>query len=96
MAVVLRLQRIGKRVQPHYRIVAIEKTSGPHGEPLEVLGHYDPKADKDKAKVTIDAEKVERWVKNGAKPSETVGSLIKRANKAAAKVEEPAKAAEKK
>ncbi len=84
MAVVLRLQRIGKRTQPHYRIVAIEKSSGPHGEPLEVVGHYDPKAAKDKEKVTINPEKVDRWVKNGAKPSETVGSLIARARKAAA------------
>jgi small subunit ribosomal protein S16 len=82
MAVVLRLQRVGKRTQPHYRIVAIEKSSGPHGEPLEVIGHYNPKAPKDKEKVTINSERVDRWVKNGAKPSETVGSLIARARKA--------------
>ena len=82
MAVVLRLQRIGKRTQPHYRIVAIEKSSGPHGEPLEVLGHYNPKAAKAGDKVTLNGEKVDRWVKNGAKPSETVGSLIARARKA--------------
>ena len=88
MAVVLRLQRIGKRTQPHYRIVAIEKSSGPHGEPLEVVGHYNPKAAKDKEKVTLNGEKVDRWVKNGAKPSETVGSLIARARKAAAKAAE--------
>lgn len=95
MAVVLRLQRIGKRTQPHYRIVAIEKSSGPHGEPLEVIGHYDPKAGKDKQKVAINAEKLGRWVKNGAKPSETVGSLIKRAQKAE-KAAQPAQPAEKK
>lgn len=82
MAVVLRLQRIGKRTQPHYRIVAIEKSSGPHGQPLEVVGHYNPKATKDKEKVTINAEKVDRWVKNGAKASDTVGTLIARARKA--------------
>ncbi|MGD9643010.1 MAG: 30S ribosomal protein S16 [Elusimicrobiales bacterium] len=82
MAVVLRLQRIGKRTQPHYRIVAIEKSSGPHGQPLEVIGHYDPKAGKDKSKVTLKTEKVDLWIKNGAKPSETVGSLIVRARKA--------------
>jgi small subunit ribosomal protein S16 len=82
MAVVLRLQRIGKRTQPHYRIVAIEKSSGPHGQPLEVVGHYDPKAGKDKSKVTLKTEKVDLWIKNGAKPSETVGSLIARARKA--------------
>ena len=83
MAVVLRLQRIGKRTQPHYRIVAIEKSSGPHGQPLEDIGHYNPKATKDKEKVTINTVKLEQWVKNGAKPSDTVGSLVKRAAKAA-------------
>lgn len=82
MAVVLRLQRIGKRTQPHYRIVAIDKKSGPSGQPLEIVGHYNPKAAKDKEKVTINSEKLDRWVKNGAKPSETVGSLIVRARKA--------------
>lgn len=88
MAVVLRLQRIGKRTQPHYRIVAIEKTSGPRAQPLEVIGHYNPKAEKDKEKVTINSEKLEYWQKNGAKPSETVKSLIDRANKAAARAEQ--------
>jgi len=82
MAVVLRLQRIGKRTQPHYRIVAVEKTRGPHGQPLEVLGHYNPKAVKDKEKVTFNTEKLDRWVKTGAKPSETVGALMARARKA--------------
>jgi small subunit ribosomal protein S16 len=87
MAVVLRLQRIGKRTQPHYRIVAIEKSSGPHGQPLEIVGHYNPKAAKDKEKVTINSDKVDQWVKNGARPSETVGSLITRARKAEKAVE---------
>jgi len=47
-----------------------------------VVGHYDPKAGKDKSKVTLKTEKVDLWIKNGAKPSETVGSLIARARKA--------------
>lgn len=84
MAVVLRLQRIGKRVQPHYRIVAIEKTSGPHGAPLEIIGHYNPKAEKDSAKVVLDMPRLDRWMKNGAKASDTLGTLIARARKAAA------------
>ena len=88
MAVVLRLQRIGKRTQPHYRIVAIEKTSGPRAQPLEVIGHYNPKAEKDKEKVTINSERLEYWQKNGAKPSEVVGSLIKTAKKVAARAEQ--------
>jgi len=84
MAVVLRLQRIGKRTQPHYRIVAVEKTRGPHGSPLEIIGHYNPKADKDKEKVTFDMAKLERWMKVGAKASDTLGSLIAKAKKAEA------------
>ncbi|MCG2725774.1 MAG: 30S ribosomal protein S16 [Elusimicrobia bacterium] len=84
MAVVIRLQRHGKRTQPHYRMVAIEKNRGPHGRPLEILGHYDPKAAKDKDKVQIKAEKIEYWLKNGAKTSPTVSSLIKKAKKSAA------------
>ena len=85
MAVVLRLQRIGKRTQPHYRIVAIEKTRGPQGAPLEIIGHYNPKAEKDNEKVVFDMPKLERWVKNGAKASNTLDSLIVRAKKAAAR-----------
>jgi len=85
MAVVLRLQRIGKRTQPHYRIVAVEKSRGPHGSPLEIIGHYNPKAEKDKEKVSFDMAKLDRWVKAGAKPSDTLGSLIVKARKADAK-----------
>lgn len=77
MAVVVRLQRIGKRTQPHFRIVAIEKSRGPHGAPIEVLGHYNPKAQKIKEKINIDMVKLENWVRNGAKTSDTVTSLIK-------------------
>ncbi|MBI4801883.1 MAG: 30S ribosomal protein S16 [Elusimicrobia bacterium] len=83
MAVVLRLQRIGKRTQPHYRIVAVEKARGPHGAPLEVIGRYNPKADKDKEKITVDMPRFERWVKVGARTSDTLGTLIKRVQKAA-------------
>jgi small subunit ribosomal protein S16 len=83
MAVVVRLQRIGKRTQPHFRIVAVEKSRGPHGAPIEVLGHYNPKAQKSKEKINIDMVKLEHWVKNGAKTSDTVTSLIKIAKKSA-------------
>ena len=82
MAVVLRLQSIGKRTQPHYRIVAIEKARGPHGAPLEIVGHYNPKAEKDKEKVSFNMAKLDRWIKVGAKASATLGSLITRARKA--------------
>ena len=76
MALVVRLQRAGKRTQPHYRIVATEKSTGPKGSPVEILGHYNPKADKIKDKVQIRMERIDYWMKNGAKLSETVKSLI--------------------
>jgi small subunit ribosomal protein S16 len=82
MAVVLRLQRFGKRTQPHYRVVAIEKSRGPHGAPREIVGHYNPKAEKDKEKIALDMVKLDRWMKAGARASDTLGTLILRAKKA--------------
>lgn len=76
MAVVLRLKRFGTKKKPFWRIVAITKSKKRDGEPLEELGHYDPKKGKDK--VTLDRERVEYWLKNGAKPSVTVKSIINR------------------
>lgn len=90
MAVVLRLQRTGKPKQAHFRVVAIDKRRGPHGEPIEVLGYYNPRADKKTDKVVLKGERVDHWLKVGAIASETVGSLIRSSKKAAAA---PAKAA---
>ena len=95
MAVVIRLQRTGKTKQAYYRLVAIEKTSGPHGRPLEVIGSYNPRGDKPADKVQLKRERFDHWVKVGAKASQTVQSLVKLAAKAdtAPKAEAPAKAA---
>ena len=76
MAVVLRLRRMGTNKKPFYRIVATEKTSPRDGRFIEIIGHYDPK--KDPAVIKIDKEKALYWLKNGAKPSVTVKSLIKK------------------
>ena len=85
MAVVLRLQRIGKPHQAHYRLVAIEKARGPRGRALEVLGSYNPRGEKGKDKVNVELARVDYWIKVGAKPSPTAESLIKTAKKGAAK-----------
>ncbi|MFA6093386.1 MAG: 30S ribosomal protein S16 [Elusimicrobiota bacterium] len=77
MAVSIRLQRIGKPHQSYYRMVAIEKTRGPHGKPLEVLGSYDPRGEKIKNKLTVKSERVQWWIQKGAQPTETVASLMK-------------------
>src|SRR5260221_1654463 len=75
MAVVIRLQRIGKPKQAYYRVVAIEKSRGPHGKPLEVLGSYNPRIEKGAEKLKIDPARYKYWVSQGAKPSETVETL---------------------
>ena len=84
MAVVIRLQRIGKPKQAYYRVVAIEKSRGATGKPLEVIGSYDPRQDTAGKKVQLKKDRFDHWVKNGALPSETVASLVKAHAKTAA------------
>lgn len=83
--VVIRLQRTGKPHQPYYRIVAIEKTRGATGKPIEVIGSYNPRVEIQGKKFTLDTPRYEHWIKVGAQPSQTVSSLAKAAMKAAAK-----------
>jgi len=77
MAVSIRLQRTGKPHQAYYRLVAIEKGRGQHGKPIEILGSYNPRGAKIKDKLQVDSERVEYWMKNGARASETVTALLK-------------------
>lgn len=84
MAVVIRLQRTGKPKQAYYRVVAIEKSRGATGKPLEVVGSYNPRGENMKDKLSIKMDRYESWVKNGALPSETVATLVKSASKKAA------------
>ena len=76
MAVVLRMTRRGAKKKPFYRIVAADSRSPRDGKFLEMLGTYDPLKSEDNIK--IDTEKVASWIKKGAKPSETVASLLKK------------------
>jgi len=76
MAVVLRMKMFGTKKKPFYRIVAMTKSEKRDGKALEELGYYDPK--KGKNQVALDRERVEYWLKNGAIPSETVKSILKR------------------
>ena len=68
----IRLQRIGKKKQAHFRIAVMEHTKKPQGKYLELLGTYDPHA---KA-FTVDRERVEQLMKNGAQISPTVNNLM--------------------
>jgi small subunit ribosomal protein S16 len=83
MAVRLRLQRRGKPKRPYYRVVAIDQRAKRDGEPIEILGQYDPIATDNKLNVDID--RVNYWLGTGAKASETVAVLIKKLQPAESK-----------
>ena len=76
MAVVLRMTRRGAKKKPFYRIVAADSRSPRDGKFLEILGTYDPL--KSENNIKIDAEKITSWIKKGAKPRQTVASLLKK------------------
>ncbi|HEV8320056.1 MAG TPA: 30S ribosomal protein S16 [Myxococcota bacterium] len=78
----LRLKRTGMRNVPYYRLVLTDHRSARDGKFLEVLGTYDPK--QNPPLVQFKLERVDHWLAKGAKPSETVGQLLKRLRKAAA------------
>ena len=77
MSVKIRLSRHGAKKKPFYRIVVSDSRSPRDGKYIEQLGTYDPKSVS--GGVKINKEKVERWLQRGAKPSQTVSELIKKA-----------------
>lgn len=68
----IRLQRLGKKNSPFYKIVAIEQTKKREGEPLDVIGFWYPEKDDKK----IDKKKIDAWVKKGAKITPGVKKLL--------------------
>ena len=70
----LRLQREGKPGQAHYRLVAIDRRSKRDGRPIETIGFYNPRLEKDK--LTVKEERVKYWHTKGALASETVHNLL--------------------
>lgn len=79
MAVKLRLTRSGSKKRPFYRVVAINSGTRRDGRPLEFLGHYNPMTNP--ADISLDREKIEKWLALGAEPSDTVRSLLKQTGK---------------
>jgi small subunit ribosomal protein S16 len=68
---------MGRKKLPFYRIVVTDKAAPRDGRFIEVLGTYDPRAEGEQ--VTLDAEKAKTWLANGATPSDTVASLLRKA-----------------
>ncbi|MGQ9633905.1 MAG: 30S ribosomal protein S16 [Bryobacteraceae bacterium] len=71
----IRLARFGAKKKPVYRVVVIEKDRARDGRALEVVGHYNPLTHP--AKVELKWERIEYWLKTGAKMSDTVARLMK-------------------
>lgn len=80
----IRLRRTGSTKRPYYRVVVADSHRWRDGRFVEILGHYDPR--KDPAVVKIDADRAKYWIEKGARPSDTVRSLLK-TNAVAAPVE---------
>ena len=75
MAVKIRLTRTGKKKAPTYRVIVADERAPRDGRFIDELGFYDPTTDP--STVKIDTEKAAAWIKNGAKPTETVAKLLK-------------------
>lgn len=73
----IRLKRVGAKKAPFYHIVVADSRSSRDGKIIEQLGTYNPMVDP--SEIKIDKEKVEKWIKNGAKPTDTVKYLIDKA-----------------
>lgn len=76
MAVRIRLTRRGRKKQPFYRIIVANSEAPRDGKFLDIVGTYDPM--RDPAAVVIDNEKLAGWIQKGAKPTQTVASLLKK------------------
>ena len=73
----IRLRRMGAKKKPYYRIVVTDSRSPRDGRSIEEVGTYNPLADP--AEVTVKADRVQEWIKNGAQPTDTVRALLKKA-----------------
>ena len=76
MAVKIRLRRMGAKKAPFYRIVVADSIYPRDGRFIEEVGYYDPT--KEPAVVKVDGEKVQKWISNGAQPTDTVKALLKK------------------
>ena len=74
MAVKIRLARLGDKKSPFYRVVVADSRSPRDGKFIEVIGTYNPLTDP--SEIKIDNEKAQKWIKNGAMPTDTARALL--------------------
>jgi small subunit ribosomal protein S16 len=73
----LRLRRMGAKKRPSYRIVAADSRSPRDGAFIESVGFYDPITDP--ATINVNLDRARHWIDNGAQPTDTVRTILKRA-----------------
>ena len=78
MAVRIRMQRMGRRHRPFFRVVAVDGRAPRDGKVIEFLGHYDPLLPETDARAVLKADRIDHWLSVGAQPSDKVGVLIKK------------------
>lgn len=78
MAVKIRLRRLGAKKAPFYRIVIADSRYPRDGRFIEEIGYFNPISNP--VEIKIDEEKAKKWISNGAQPTETVKSLLKKNN----------------
>ena len=76
MAVKIRLRRMGAKKAPFYRVVVADSRFPRDRRFIEEIGYYDPT--KEPAVIKIDNEKAQKWISNGAQPTDTVKALLKK------------------
>ncbi|MBE6591590.1 MAG: 30S ribosomal protein S16 [Ruminococcaceae bacterium] len=76
MAVKIRLKRLGSKKNPFYRVVVADSRYPRDGRFIEEIGTYNPLIDPPEIKV--DSDKAKKWISNGAQPTETVRSILKK------------------
>ncbi|MDD4124539.1 MAG: 30S ribosomal protein S16 [Eubacteriales bacterium] len=76
MAVKIRLRRMGAKKAPFYRIVVADSRYPRDGRFIEEIGYYNPM--KNPAEIQLDAEKAKKWISDGAQPTETVRSILRK------------------
>lgn len=76
MSVKIRLKRMGAKKKPFYRVVVADSRAARDGRFIEEIGTFDPL--KEPVVINIDGEKAKKWIGNGAQPTETVRTLLKK------------------
>jgi small subunit ribosomal protein S16 len=91
MAVVIRLMRAGAKKRPFYRLVAADSRRSRDGRFLEILGHYNPIVQP--FELVVQKDRVQKWLDQGAQPSEQVASLLRSTGMTLGKASKPTKRA---